>query len=62
MGQIEENIKVKIFTEIFGDSFKLYEFITNRFELTTEEQETIIQSINKCTDELTSFLSDKKLS
>jgi hypothetical protein len=43
MGQVEEKIKIKLFSEIFADSFKVYEFIENRFELTHEEQEVNMQ-------------------
>jgi hypothetical protein len=62
MGQVEEKIKTKLFSEIFADSFKVYEFIENRFELTHEEQEVIMKSISTCINDITIFLTDKKLS
>lgn len=62
MGNVEEKIKTQLFNELFTDSYKMYEFIENRFDLTNEEQKNLINIINGCTNELTIFLKNKKLS
>lgn len=62
MGNVEEKIKTQLFNELFADSYKMYEFIENRFNLTNEEQKVLINIVNEFTNELTIFLKNKKLS
>ncbi len=62
MGNVEEKIKTQLFNELFTDTYKMYEFIENRFDLTNEDQKVLINIVNEFTNELTIFLKNKKLS
>lgn len=62
MGKIEEKIKQDLMGEIFADSFKIYEFIDNRFKLSEEERTLIISKLNGLNNELTLILKEIKLS
>lgn len=62
MGKIEEKIKQDLMGEIFADSFKIYEFIDNRFNLSEEEKNLIISKINGLNNDLTTILKEIKLS
>ncbi len=62
MGAIEEKIKQDLMGQIFSDSFKIYEFIDNRFDLNEEERSLIISKLNTLNNELTQILKEIKLS
>jgi len=62
MGKIEEKIKQDLMSEIFTDSFKIYEFIDTRFKLSEEERTLIIAKINGLNNDLTNILKEIKLS
>lgn len=61
MGKIEEKIKQDLMQEIFSDSFKIYEFIDNRFKLEEKERSEVISKINNLNNELTVLLKEMKL-
>jgi len=62
MGKIEDKIKQDLMSEIFADSFKIYEFIDTRFKLSEEERTLIIAKINGLNNDLTNILKEIKLS
>lgn len=62
MGKIEEKIKQDLMSEIFANSFKIYEFIDTRFKLSEEERTLIISKINGLNNDLTTVLKEIKLS
>ncbi len=62
MGKVEEKIKQELFQTIFNDSYKIYEFIENRFILEEEDKSNIIEKINKLNNELIAILNGVKLS
>lgn len=62
MGKIEEKIKKDLLSEIFTDTFKIYEFIDSRFKLEEDTRNEVISKINKLNDELTKLLKETKLS
>lgn len=62
MGKIEDKIKQDLMSEIFTDSFKIYEFIDTRFKLSEEERTLIIAKINNLNNDLTNILKEIKLS
>lgn len=61
MGKIEDKIKQDLMSEIFTDSFKIYEFIDGRFKLSEEERTLIIAKINGLNNDLTNILKEIKL-
>ncbi len=61
MGIIEDKIKQDLMQEIFSDSFKIYEFIDNRFKLEENQRSEIISKINALNNELTVLLKEMKL-
>ncbi len=61
MGIIEDKIKQDLMQEIFSDSFKIYEFIDNRFKLEENQRSEIISKINNLNNELTVLLKEMKL-
>ena len=62
MGKVEEKIKQELFQTIFNDSYKIYEFIDNRFILEEEDKSNIIEKINRLNNELIAILNGVKLS
>lgn len=62
MGAIEEKIKQDLLSQIFSDTFKIYDFIDARFNLNEEERSQVIAQINAFNDELTKTLKETKLS
>jgi len=62
MGKIEDKIKQDLMSEIFTDTFKIYEFIDNRFKINEEDRTKIIAKINELNNELTTILKEIKLS
>jgi hypothetical protein len=62
MGKIEDKIKQDLMSQIFTDSFKIYEFIDGRFKLSEEERTLIISKINGLNNDLTNILKETKLS
>ena len=62
MGKVEEKIKQELFQTIFNDSYKIYEFIDNRFILEEEDKSNIIEKINILNNELIAILNGVKLS
>jgi hypothetical protein len=62
MGKIEEKIKQDILQDIFTDTFKIYEFIDNRFKLDDKTRDEIISNINSLNNDLTNLLKNTKLS
>jgi hypothetical protein len=62
MGKIEEKIKQDLMSEIFADSFKIYEFIDSRFKLDEKQRSEIISKINNLNNDLTIMLKEIKLS
>lgn len=62
MGKIEDKIKQDLMNEIFTDTFKIYEFIDNRFKLDEKQRSEIISKVNGLNNELTLLLKDIKLS
>jgi len=62
MGKIEDKIKQDLMSEIFTDTFKIYEFIDTRFTLNEKERSEIIAKINSLNNDLTVMLKEIKLS
>jgi hypothetical protein len=62
MGKIEDKIKQDLMSEIFTDTFKIYEFIDTRFKLTEKQRSEIIAKINSLNNDLTVMLKEIKLS
>jgi len=62
MGKIEDKIKQDLMSEIFADTFKIYEFIDTRFTLNEKERSEIIAKINSLNNDLTVMLKELKLS
>lgn len=62
MGKIEDKIKQDLMSEIFTDTFKIYEFIDTRFKLEEKQRSEIIAKINSLNNELTVILKEIKLS
>lgn len=62
MGQIEEKIKQELMQNIFNDTFKIYEFIENRFDLDEDTKKKIISKINSINNDMTNLLKNAKLS
>jgi len=62
MGKIEDKIKQDLLQSIFTDTFNIYEFINNRYDLSEEKRKIIISKINGLNNELTILLKDAKLS
>ena len=62
MGKIEDKIKQDLLQSIFTDTFNIYEFINNRYDLNEEKRTIIISKINGLNNELTVLLKDAKLS
>ena len=62
MGKIEDKIKQDLMSEIFTDSFKIYEFIDTRFKLNETQRTEIISKINSLNNDLTVMLKEIKLS
>ena len=61
MGRVEEKIKEDLLSEMFGNTFKIYELIDLRFSLSEEERQDVIAKINRFNDELTQTLKGIKL-
>ena len=62
MGKIEDKIKQDLMSEIFTDTFKIYEFIDSRFKLSESERTMVIAKINALNNDLTNILKEIKLS
>ncbi len=62
MGKIEDKIKQDLMSEIFTDTFKIYEFIDTRFKLDEKQRNEIISKINSLNNDLTVMLKEIKLS
>ncbi len=62
MGKIEDKIKQDLMSEIFTDTFKIYEFIDTRFKLDEKQRTEIIAKINSLNNDLTVMLKEIKLS
>lgn len=62
MGKIEDKIKQDLMSEIFTDSFKIYEFIDTRFKLDEKQRTEVISKINNLNNDLTNMLKEIKLS
>ncbi len=62
MGKIEDKIKQDLMSEIFTDTFKIYEFIDTRFKLEEKQRSEIISKINSLNNDLTVLLKEIKLS
>jgi len=62
MGKVEEKIKTDLLQEVFTDTFKIYEFIDNRFKLDEKSRSEVISKINTLNNDLTNLLKDVKLS
>jgi len=62
MGKIEDKIKQDLMQSIFTDTFNIYEFINNRYQLSEENRKIVIAKINTLNNELTVLLKDTKLS
>ena len=62
MGKIEDKIKQDLMSEIFTDTFKIYEFIDTRFKLDEKQRSEIIAKINSLNNDLTVMLKEIKLS
>lgn len=62
MGKIEDKIKQDLMSEIFTDTFKIYEFIDTRFKLDEKQRSEIISKINSLNNDLTLLLKEIKLS
>ncbi len=62
MGKIEEKIKTDLMQEVFTDTFKIYEFIDNRFKLDEKTRTEVIGKINSLNNDLTNMLKNVKLS
>ena len=62
MGKIEDKIKQDLMSEIFTDTFKIYEFIDTRFKLDEKQRSEIIAKINSLNNDLTIMLKEIKLS
>lgn len=62
MGKIEDKIKQDLLQEIFTDTFKIYEFIDNRFKLEEKQRGEVISKINQLNNDMTVLLKDIKLS
>lgn len=62
MGKIEEKIKQDLMQEVFTDTFKIYEFIDNRFKLDEKTRGEVISKINNLNNDLTTLLKEVKLS
>jgi hypothetical protein len=62
MGKIEDKIKEDLLQTIFNDTFKIYEFIDNRFKLEEDMRIEVISKINALNDDLTKLLKEAKLS
>jgi hypothetical protein len=62
MGKIEDKIKQDLMSEIFTDTFKIYEFIDTRFKLTEKQRSDVIAKINSLNNDLTVMLKEIKLS
>ncbi|MCD4758670.1 MAG: hypothetical protein K8R39_10385 [Arcobacteraceae bacterium] len=62
MGKIEDKIKQDLMSEIFTDTFKIYEFIDTRFKLEEKQRSEIIAKINSLNNDLTVMLKEIKLS
>lgn len=62
MGKIEEKIKQDLMSEIFSDTFKIYEFIDSRFKLDEKSRTEVIGKLNGLNNELTMMLKEVKLS
>ncbi len=61
MGKIEDKIKQDLMSEIFTDTFKIYEFIDTRFKLEEKQRSEIIAKINSLNNDLTVMLKEIKL-
>jgi len=62
MGKIENKIKQDLMSEVFTDTFKIYEFIDTRFKLNEQQRSDIIAKINSLNNDLTVILKELKLS
>jgi hypothetical protein len=62
MGKIEDKIKEDLLQTVFNDTFKIYEFIDNRFKLEEDMRIEVISKINALNDDLTKLLKEAKLS
>jgi len=62
MGKIEDKIKQDLMSEIFTDTFKIYEFIDGRFKLDEKQRGEVISKINSLNNDLTVMLKEIKLS
>jgi hypothetical protein len=62
MGKIEDKIRQDLLQEIFTDTFKVYEFIDNRFKLDKKTKSEVISKLNNLNSDLTNILKSVKLS
>jgi molecular chaperone GrpE (heat shock protein) len=61
MGMIEEKIKEQIMSEIYSEVTNVYDYIENKFELTQNQQDEIIKSLNNLNSDLLKILKEAKL-
>ncbi|ADG91939.1 chromosome partition protein [Arcobacter nitrofigilis DSM 7299] len=62
MGLFEDKIKQEIMQNIFADSLKMYETIDNKFTLSPEEKQKILEKISTLNNDLNTLIKDIKLS
>lgn len=62
MGLLEDKIKQDIVQSIFTDTLKIYENLDNKFSLTNEQKDTILEKITDLNKDLQIVLKDLKLS
>lgn len=62
MGLIEEKIKEDMLQTIFTDTLKIYENIDNKFSLTNEQKDKVLEKITNLNKDLKEMLKEMKLS